>query len=127
MNDPAAAARAEILLCTKDPRDRDLFESLAGGAAWRIHHAPEFADAVSTLARRAISAVVCDADQGGELWRRLLSVTDGGASRPRVIVLSRLPHERLWAEVLNLGAYDLLMKPLDPAEARRVLMMAMST
>jgi hypothetical protein len=33
---------------------------------------------------------------------------------------------RLWAEALNLGAYDLLMKPLDFMEARRVLTLATS-
>ena len=34
---------------------------------------------------------------------------------------SRLADEHLWAEALNLGAYDLLAKPFDRMEAMRVL------
>ena len=123
---PSAPARADIMLCTQDEEDRELFERLAGSGAWRIHHTPDLADAISELARRAFDAVVCDADHSKEFWRRLLQVTAEVASHPRVIVLSRLADERLWAEALNLGAYDLLMKPLDSAEARRVLTLATS-
>jgi FixJ family two-component response regulator len=42
-----------------------------------------------------------------------------------VIVTSRLADDCLWAEVLNLGSYDLLMKPFDGEETVRVLAMAM--
>jgi len=41
-----------------------------------------------------------------------------------VIVASRLADERLWAEVLNLGGYDLLAKPFDRDELVRVIAMA---
>jgi len=36
-------------------------------------------------------------------------------------VTSRLADERLWAEALNLGAYDVLAKPFDSTEAMRVV------
>jgi DNA-binding response OmpR family regulator len=35
---------------------------------------------------------------------------------PPLIVSDRLADERLWAEVLNLGAYDLLAMPFDAKE-----------
>ncbi len=38
--------------------------------------------------------------------------------------MSHLADGRMWADVLNLGGYDLLMKPLDPVETLRVLGMA---
>jgi DNA-binding NtrC family response regulator len=38
-----------------------------------------------------------------------------------LIVTDRLADERLWAEVLNLGGYDLLLKPFDPEELLRVV------
>ena len=38
-----------------------------------------------------------------------------------LIVTDRLADERLWAEVLNLGGYDLLLKPFDPEEVLRVV------
>jgi DNA-binding response OmpR family regulator len=43
---------------------------------------------------------------------------------PLLIVASRTADEYLWAEALNLGAYDVLSKPYHPAEVIRVLSMA---
>ncbi len=33
----------------------------------------------------------------------------------------RLADERLWSEVLNLGGYDVLLKPFEPGEVLRVV------
>jgi DNA-binding response OmpR family regulator len=38
------------------------------------------------------------------------------AHPPLFIISSRLADERLWAEALNLGAYDVLAKPFDARE-----------
>jgi hypothetical protein len=43
-----------------------------------------------------------------------------GSSPPSFIVTSRLADERLWVEALNVGAYDVLVKPFDVAELKRV-------
>jgi DNA-binding response OmpR family regulator len=40
---------------------------------------------------------------------------------PLLIVTSRLADERLWAEALNLGAYDVLAKPFDKREVIRTV------
>ena len=40
---------------------------------------------------------------------------------PLLIVTSRLADERLWAEALSLGAYDVLAKPFDPEEVVRIV------
>jgi DNA-binding response OmpR family regulator len=40
---------------------------------------------------------------------------------PILIVTSRLPDEYLWAEALNLGAYNVLAKPFDASEVMRIL------
>jgi len=40
---------------------------------------------------------------------------------PPLIVTSRLADERLWAEVLNLGAFDVIAKPFDRMETMRVI------
>ncbi len=43
---------------------------------------------------------------------------------PLLIVTSRLADDSLWAEALNLGAYDVLAKPFDATEVARVVSMA---
>jgi DNA-binding response OmpR family regulator len=49
-----------------------------------------------------------------------------GRSSPFFIVTSRLADERLWVEALNVGAYDVLVKPFHVAELKRVLESAWS-
>jgi DNA-binding response OmpR family regulator len=43
---------------------------------------------------------------------------------PLLIVSSRLADERLWAEALNLGAWDVLAKPFVAEETIRIVSVA---
>jgi FixJ family two-component response regulator len=52
----------------------------------------------------------------GNCWQDLLHELQQMEGPPPLIVADRLADERLWAEVLNLGAYDLLAKPFDSRE-----------
>jgi DNA-binding response OmpR family regulator len=70
--------------------------------------------------REPISIVVCDRDWMGEEWKYLLDRFAGLARPPLLIVTSRLADDRLWAEALNLGAYDVVAKPFDAAEVGRI-------
>jgi DNA-binding response OmpR family regulator len=54
-------------------------------------------------------------------WKDVLEQVTILPDPPSLIVTSRLADERLWAEALNLGAYDVLAKPFDSAEAMRVI------
>jgi DNA-binding response OmpR family regulator len=38
-----------------------------------------------------------------------------------LVVTSRMADEALWAEVLNMGGYDVLAQPLDTEEVTRVI------
>jgi len=49
-------------------------------------------------------------------WQKVLSEFGDLPSPPMFIVTSRLADERLWSEALNLGAYDVLAKPLHTKE-----------
>jgi DNA-binding NtrC family response regulator len=78
-------------------------------------------------ARRAIrwhapEIVVCEARETGN-WQDLLEEAQGAESL--LLVVSRHADERLWAEVLNLGGFDVLSLPFDRAELRRVLSSAL--
>jgi hypothetical protein len=44
--------------------------------------------------------------------------------RPQIIVTSRLADHHLWADVLSLGGYDVLMTPFDAGEVSRVVFLA---
>jgi DNA-binding response OmpR family regulator len=54
-------------------------------------------------------------------WKDVLEQVTILPDPPPLIVASRLADERLWAETLNLGAFDVLAKPFDRTEAIRVV------
>ena len=68
--------------------------------------------------------IVCERNLPDGGWKDVLEVTASLPSPPPVVVTSRLADEYLWAEVLNLGGWDVLAKPLDEQEVSRTLILA---
>lgn len=69
------------------------------------------------LRRYAVAVVVSESRlPDGRTWKDLLAELQALPDPRPLIVADRLADERLWAEVLNLGGYDLLMKPFDARE-----------
>jgi DNA-binding NtrC family response regulator len=54
-------------------------------------------------------------------WKHVLEVIECSGGVQPLIVASRLADERLWAEVLNLGGFDVLATPFEAAEVVRVI------
>src|ERR1039457_7733253 len=54
-------------------------------------------------------------------WTQLLAEIRLLSVSPFLIVTSRVADDYLWAEALNLGAYDVLAKPFDRTEVTRIL------
>ena len=77
--------------------------------------------ALSVLRDRQFEVVVCARDLAPGSWKDVLDQVTILPDPPSLIVTSRLADERLWAEALNLGAFDVLMKPFDRTEATRVV------
>ncbi len=63
----------------------------------------------SVLRYKDASVLVCDAD--GIEWRSTLELVQSLAPRIRVIFITRTADERLWLDMLDAGAYDLIPKP----------------
>jgi len=57
-------------------------------------------------------------------WLELLSETRNLEFPPKVIVASRQADDRLWADVLHQGGYDVLPMPLQASEVLRTVSMA---
>ncbi len=91
---------------------------------WFIHSARSCGEAAELLRRRTIPVVLCDYDLPDGSWRNMLSVIDALHRPALLIVTSHKADDYLWAEVLNLGGYDVLMKPYEPCEVVRVVSLA---
>ena len=71
------------------------------------------ASAFSVLHGHEISVVVCERTLQTGTWIDVLENIKVLPNVPSLIVASRLADDRLWAEALNLGAWDVLAKPFD--------------
>ena len=104
--------------------DPDALEQFLRPPQWSICTARTLKSATAVLKKERPPLVLCESDPGRETWREMLAQTTLMLPPPLLIVLSRLADEHLWAEALNLGAYDVLAKPLDAMEVTRTLSLA---
>jgi DNA-binding NtrC family response regulator len=86
---------------------------------WELNESLTLTSAVSVLRQRQIPVVICERDLQPGTWRDMLEQVGCLPRAPLLIVTSRLADERLWAEALNLGAWDVLAKPFDKSEVIR--------
>jgi DNA-binding NtrC family response regulator len=78
-------------------------------------------NALRQLRQTPVPVVLCDRDLPDGSWLDILNQADRAALPPLVIVASRLADERLWSEVLNLGAFDLIAKPFTASDVLHAL------
>lgn len=125
----AATVIVPVLSISPIPEDhctlQDILNRLQGTldprCAFTLHTCTTRAAALAALAMRQFEVVVCERELRPGSWKDVLDEAVILPDPPSVIVTSRLADERLWAEALNLGAYDVLTKPFDRTEATRVL------
>ena len=77
--------------------------------------------ALSTLRDYPYEVVVCERDLLPGSWKDVLDLVTIVPDPPPLIVTSRLADERLWADALNLGAFDVIAKPFARMETMRVI------
>ncbi len=121
-----ASPKDAISVLLIDPLDsrRDALRNILTAPQWEIREAATYREALEILNNRPIAVAICDVAFGDGNWQELLTDLQGRAHPPNLIVSSRLADERLWAEVLNLGGYDVLVQPFDCGEVLRVASMA---
>jgi len=125
MKKPPGLETAFKAVLSVSPNDEDcasLEHILKSG--WTVIASTTVASALSVLREIPIPIVVCDCDISSVTWREMLDHIAFLPDPPLLIVTSRLADERLWAEALNLGAWDVLAKPLDEDEVKRVVNIA---
>jgi DNA-binding NtrC family response regulator len=100
---------------------RDSTLSLYPNCRLTLQPSPTLASALATLRAHRIPIVLCDRDGQPEAWREILRAGKSLSAPPCVIVTSRLADDRLWAELLQDGAFDLLAKPFDKSDVMRIV------
>ena len=100
-------------------------QKILGGTGLKLCEAATFSAARTALLNSSFDVVICAAQFGaGHSWKDMLAEVRSKPVPPVLIVADRLADSALWAEVLNLGSYDLLITPFEAAEVLRVVPMA---
>src|SRR6266545_8142512 len=119
------SARTAIPLLSLSPLQEDHRElEWILGRRWTVHAASTMASATAILQQTRVSLVICERDIPPATWRDMLDAIRFMTEPPFLVVTSSHADERLWAEALNLGAYDVLAKPFDRVEVLRILGLA---
>jgi DNA-binding NtrC family response regulator len=117
---PAIETRAtEIVTVLSVSPTEEVHFSLQGifnHSKWKLAKAHSLAPALDFLRAQKTPVVLCETDLRPGTWRDLLEEITHAPNAPAVIVSSRLADDRLWAEALNLGAWDVLARPFVASE-----------
>jgi CheY-like chemotaxis protein len=116
----AHSARIRVLSVSKDALDHVTLRRILSRLPWAVSAAANCRQAVRELSRKKISVIFCESLLEDGTWKSILAHTREFAHPPLLVVTSRVADEHLWAEVLNLGGYDVLAKPFSPEEVRHV-------
>jgi len=113
-----------LLAICPNQEDRQSLATILERNSWTIQGAPSLREA-TTLLDLGPNLIVCETDLPDGTWKDVFRKALDLADPPAFVVVSRLADERLWAEVLNLGGFDVLLKPFERSEVRRVMGMAL--
>lgn len=101
--------------------DHHSLQAIIGHSNWNLMTAYDLTSARLLLARHDVSVVICERELQPGTWIDVLEHIRTMAHAPSLVVASRLADERLWAEALNLGAWDVLGKPFEHSDTVRAV------
>ena len=111
--------RPRVLVAMSPPRRLGLLAILEQ-SDMEVSVAGNFRDGQQKLKEEVYDLLFVDAELPGGPWSRLLQTILASGKNCEVIVCSRCGDERLWAEVLQCGVYDLISEPFDDREVARI-------
>jgi len=124
--DTSDTPAVEVLLIGSSNGTRALFHQVFERSNWRLEGAGSVSEALTKLRNNPQAVVIYEDSIDGphDVWLDLLSETRNFDHPPKVIVASRRADDRLWAEVLHQGGYDVMPMPLEAPEVLRTVSMA---
>jgi len=101
--------------------ERLLLREIFRNCGWRLFEASDRRQALQALERNPVRVVITETSLPSGDWRKVLQDLRKLPVPPQLVVTSRLADDHLWAEVLNIGGFDVLARPLDRDEVERVV------
>jgi DNA-binding response OmpR family regulator len=121
MDDTAHSCFVSALFVGGTEDERSLVREVFRECGWRLFEAPDRQGATRCLRRHPVHVVIAKSDLPDGSWQEMLGHLRCLVCPPLLIVTSRTADEQLWAEVLNIGGYDVLAQPFERDEMVRVV------
>lgn len=119
-----SARTVTVLSVSPLTEDHFSLQAIFNHSKWKLYRADCVASAQSVMNTQEIGVVICERNLAPGSWVDMLEVGRLRPNAPELIVTSRLADDKLWAEALNLGAYDVLAKPFERSELVRSVILA---
>jgi len=110
-----------ILFVSPHREDAAVVSRMLGSLSVSIQYVADLKQARTRLQSRRYEVILSAANLPDGTWLDVLELARRLAPGAEVIVTDRNADSRFWAEVLNLGAYDLLAQPFASGEVQRIL------
>jgi DNA-binding NtrC family response regulator len=111
--------RVTVLFVSPLDEDHSSLEAIIGQSRWMLFKARDLVSTLAVLKQHEIAVLLCERDLLPGTWIDVMEHINTMPHAPSLIVASRLADDRLWAEALNLGAWDVLAKPFHLTEVIR--------
>ena len=123
-NVPASPEGVVVMAITPDQSDHVGLRNIFAHTRWRLLQARKCREALDLLEQNVVGVLICESKLPDGSWRELLEAVSKLPASPPLIVTSKNTDDALWAEALNLGAYDVVTKPFERAEVTRIVSLA---
>ncbi len=110
-----------ILSIASQSADHTCLKTAVGGTGWQVQEAGSYREATRMLCTERFPVIVCEQRLADGSWKDILGQICMLYQAPRLLVTAADADDRLWAEVLNMGGFDVLLKPLRASEVTRVI------
>ena len=113
--------RSQILFISEHQEDARCISWMLRALPVALDHVGTIEDARDRLHRNDYDVILTESALPDGKWLDVLHLAREYPHDLEVIVTDPQADARLWAEALNLGAYDLLAQPFYEPEVRRIL------
>jgi DNA-binding response OmpR family regulator len=110
----------KVLLISPFDEDHQHLRDILKHSNWQQHDVKTQREAFAFLGENITPVAICESELPDGTWQDVLSKFRGMQRPPLLVVTSRMADDRLWSEALNLGAYNVLAKPLNTREVFHV-------
>jgi DNA-binding NtrC family response regulator len=118
--------RSRILFISGSTEDARRLSRMLLGLPLAVEQVETIQQALAKLQHEEYDVILTEAKLPDGGWLNVLHLAREATHAVEVIVTDPQANARLWSEVLNLGAYDLLAQPFYEPEVRRILFNACS-